>query len=340
MVTGPIAKSVSKGILKGIGTRGRKTIGGVKVKKIPKGKRSKSPKEMQRIVKEEPYKGKLQPGWHAERGFATKGLRRKLGETGVGGSTAIKSKSKKEIAGLRGQRKSAEQKKAKELKDLISKANQKLKILEDDLHDSKGHKMFKEPSNRNITKLKEQIKKVKKAIREAQRDLKKRPKVRKDGGQVVKKYAKGKQIAAVPDWMKGLSDEEIGEILGSPPTQPGGVKRHTKRKKKKPHKKKVSIKTAKAGGQMSDVGLSPAEESRSGTMSEAKRKKYQRGGPIHHNTSRENRLEELGRVDAEKAYTPQGRRNLKDEKKRIVRGLKKGGQVTNGNDFVAQHYDS
>tara|TARA_R110002020_G_scaffold210664_2_gene416820 strand:+ start:1549 stop:2523 length:975 start_codon:yes stop_codon:yes gene_type:complete len=165
-------------------------------------------------------------------------------------------------------------------------------------------------------------------------------KFRKTGGQVVKKYAKGKQIAAVPDWMKGLSDEEIGEILGSPPTQPGGVKRHTKLKKNKPHKKKKSIRTAKAGGQMSRVGLSPAEESRSGTMSEAKRKKYKHGGPIHHNTSRENRLEELGRVDSEKAYTPQGKRNLKDEKKRIVRGLKKGGQVTNGNDFVSQFYDS
>jgi hypothetical protein len=93
-----------------------------------------------------------------------------------------------------------------------------------------------------------------------------------------------------------------------------------------------------AGGKMSRVGLSPAEESRSGTMSEAKRKKYKHGGKIHHNTSRENRLEELGRVDAEKAYTPQGKRNLKDEKKRIVRGLKKGGPVT-GDDFVAQYYE-
>ena len=249
MVTGPIAKSVSKGILKSIGTRGRKTIGGVKVKKIPEGKRGISKKEMQRAVKEEPYKGKLQPGWHAERGFATKGLRRKLGETGVGGSTAIKSKSKKEIAGLRGQRKSAEQKKAKELKDLISKANQKLKILEDDLHDSKGHKMFKEPSNRNITKLKEQIKKVKKAIREAQRDLKKRPKVRKDGGQVVKKYKKGKQIASA-DWMQGLTPEQLKQILGSPPTDKEGVTRHTKLKKNKPHKKKKSIRTAKSGGKI------------------------------------------------------------------------------------------
>ena len=33
------------------------------------------------------------------------------------------------------------------------------------------------------------------------------------------------------------------------------------------------------------------------------------------NTSRMNRLEELGRVDAEKAYTSQGKRDLKDEKK-------------------------
>ena len=40
------------------------------------------------------------------------------------------------------------------------------------------------------------------------------------------------------------------------------------------------------------------------------------------NTSRENRLEELGRVDAEKGYSKKGKRNLKDEKKRIVRELK------------------
>jgi len=45
------------------------------------------------------------------------------------------------------------------------------------------------------------------------------------------------------------------------------------------------------------------------------------------NSSRMNRLEELGRVDAEKAYTKKGKRNLKDEKKRIVRGLKDGGSL-------------
>ena len=46
------------------------------------------------------------------------------------------------------------------------------------------------------------------------------------------------------------------------------------------------------------------------------------------NTSRMNRLEELGRVDAEKAYTKTGKANLSDEKSRIVRELKAdGGKV-------------
>ena len=45
------------------------------------------------------------------------------------------------------------------------------------------------------------------------------------------------------------------------------------------------------------------------------------------NTRRENRLEELGRVDAEKAFTSKGKRNLRDEKRRIVGELKKGGRV-------------
>ena len=49
--------------------------------------------------------------------------------------------------------------------------------------------------------------------------------------------------------------------------------------------------------------------------------KFNKGGRV--NTSRENRLEELGRVDAERAGTRQGKRNLKDEKRRIVRELKK-----------------
>ena len=45
------------------------------------------------------------------------------------------------------------------------------------------------------------------------------------------------------------------------------------------------------------------------------------------NTRRENRLEELGRVDAEKAHTRRGARNLREEKSRIRKELKKGGHV-------------
>ena len=41
------------------------------------------------------------------------------------------------------------------------------------------------------------------------------------------------------------------------------------------------------------------------------------------NTRRMNRLEELGRVDSEKAYSRRGKRNLKSEKRRIVRELNK-----------------
>ena len=48
-----------------------------------------------------------------------------------------------------------------------------------------------------------------------------------------------------------------------------------------------------------------------------------KGGRVHKNTRRMNRLEELGRVDAEKGRTRKGKRNLRDEKKRIVRELKK-----------------
>ena len=49
-----------------------------------------------------------------------------------------------------------------------------------------------------------------------------------------------------------------------------------------------------------------------------------------YNTSRMNRLEELGRVDAERAFTGRGRRNLRDEKRRIISGLRGGGIAKRG----------
>ena len=56
--------------------------------------------------------------------------------------------------------------------------------------------------------------------------------------------------------------------------------------------------------------------------------KFKKGGRV--NTRRENRLEELGRVDAEKAYTSKGKRNLKAEKKRIVREVSSRGAAKRG----------
>ena len=56
---------------------------------------------------------------------------------------------------------------------------------------------------------------------------------------------------------------------------------------------------------------------------------FKKGGRV--NTSRENRLEELGRVDAERGRTRRGKKNLREEKSRIVRelGSKKFGNVKN-----------
>ena len=58
------------------------------------------------------------------------------------------------------------------------------------------------------------------------------------------------------------------------------------------------------------------------------------------NTRRENRLEELGRVDAEKAFTSKGKRNLGDEKKRIVRELKATGGSVKKQGYKAREDES
>ena len=50
---------------------------------------------------------------------------------------------------------------------------------------------------------------------------------------------------------------------------------------------------------------------------------YKKGGKVKKNTKRMNKLEELGRVDAEKAFTKKGKKNLKAKKKRIVKDLNK-----------------
>ena len=51
---------------------------------------------------------------------------------------------------------------------------------------------------------------------------------------------------------------------------------------------------------------------------------YKTGGRVKkRNGSRVNDIEELGRVDSEKAFTKKGKKNLKAEKKRIIKKLNK-----------------
>ena len=80
----------------------------------------------------------------------------------------------------------------------------------------------------------------------------------------------------------------------------------------------------------SDDGvITPYEEKVGKKIAEATGNEYKKGGRAK-NTRRMNQLEELGRVDAEKAYTKKGKRNLKAEKKRIVRSLNSRGAAVRG----------
>ena len=66
------------------------------------------------------------------------------------------------------------------------------------------------------------------------------------------------------------------------------------------------------------------------TFAKGGRAGFQKGRRVGHkrtgNTQRENRLEELGRVDSERAWTKHGKRDLRLEKHRIRDELKKGGK--------------
>ena len=91
---------------------------------------------------------------------------------------------------------------------------------------------------------------------------------------------------------------------------------------------KKDILMAKRFGSEDGV-ITPYEEKRGKAIAKATGNEYKKGGRAK-NTRRMNQLEELGRVDAEKAYTRKGKRNLKAEKKRIVRSLNSRGAAVRG----------
>ena len=88
------------------------------------------------------------------------------------------------------------------------------------------------------------------------------------------KTKKKKKKKSDDSWMSGLSSDELRSILGLTTVDPVTRIRG--------HRKKGGQVIKKRHGGMTRVGLSPAEEARAGTMSEAKRARYMRGGgPIH-----------------------------------------------------------
>ena len=105
----------------------------------------------------------------------------------------------------------------------------------------------------------------------------------------------------------------------------------------KEYTKESKMKKMNMGGPVADAAGARAMDPRMAMAMEAQRRQaaaggMKKGGKVKRNTSKMNSLEELGRVDAEKAYTKKGKRNLKDEKKRVVsevkKGYKKGGMVS------------
>lgn len=93
------------------------------------------------------------------------------------------------------------------------------------------------------------------------------------------------------------------------------------------------VKKMMGGGMaMADRAGTRAMDPRMAMAMEAQRRQAAMGG-MKKGGSVKNELEELGRVDAEKAYTKKGKRNLKSEKKRVVneikkKRMKKGGMVS------------
>jgi hypothetical protein len=85
----------------------------------------------------------------------------------------------------------------------------------------------------------------------------------------------------------------------------------------------MPAKSAKQERFMQAVAHNPKFAKKAGVPQSVGREFTKSGGGMA-NTSRMNRLEELGRVNAEKAKTPKGKSNLMAEKKRIVGELKTG----------------
>ena len=88
------------------------------------------------------------------------------------------------------------------------------------------------------------------------------------------------------------------------------------------------VKKMMGGGMaMADRAGTRAMDPRMAMAMDARRRQAAMGG-MKKGGSVKNELEELGRVDAEKAYTKKGKRNLKSEKKRVIKNIKKNSKAS------------
>ena len=127
---------------------------------------------------------------------------------------------------------------------------------------------------------------------------------------------------SLPDQVKVNTDEKEKKFLEENTKTKKGTRKKTKGEKinemlKDAQEFQDSKKREKTKGEEINERLIKAQKEMPGLKKGGRGKKK--------NTRRMNRLEELGRVDAEKAYTRKGKRNLRSEKKRIVRELKSSG---------------
>ena len=127
---------------------------------------------------------------------------------------------------------------------------------------------------------------------------------------------------SLPDQVKVNTDEKEKKFLEENIKTKKGTRKKTKGEKinemlKDAQEFQDSKKREKTKGEEINERLIKAQKEMPGLKKGGRVKKK--------NTRRMNRLEELGRVDAEKAYTKKGKRNLRSEKKRIVRELKSNG---------------
>ena len=87
---------------------------------------------------------------------------------------------------------------------------------------------------------------------------------------------------------------------------------------------------------MQAVAHNPSFAKKVGVPQSVGREFTKKDGGQMKNTSRMNKLEEMGRLNAEKAKTPMGKKNLAAEKKRVIGELNKGMGMKSGGKAYAK----